>query len=108
MHYVYLAGAIVFEVLATSFLKPAAGWKPGPTLIVIGGYAACFWLLSLSLQKLDIGFAYAVWAGVGVVLIALVGVFIYGEKVDLAGAAGIGCIVLGVVLLNAFSGMARH
>ena len=108
MHYIYLGGAIVFEVIATSFLKAAIGFKLWPTLIVIVGYISSFWLLSLSLQKLPLGLAYAVWAGVGVVLIAIVGIMIYKEKADMAGIAGIGFIVLGVVLLNAFSVMARH
>lgn len=108
MHYIYLSGAIIFEVIATSFLKAASGFKLWPTVIVTVGYIASFWLLSLSLQKLPLGLAYAVWAGVGVVLVAAVGVLFYKEKVDLAGVAGIACIVLGVILLNAFSGMARH
>lgn len=108
MHYVYLGGAIVFEVIATSFLKAASGFKLWPTVIVTGGYIASFWLLSLSLQKLPLGLAYAVWAGVGVVLVAAVGIVVYREKADLAGIAGIAFIVFGVILLNAFSGMARH
>jgi len=104
VHYVYLAIAIVCEVVATTALKPAEGFtKPIPTLIVIVGYTCAFFLLSLTLRVIPVGIAYAIWSGVGVSLIAIAGWLFFNQKLDLAALAGIGLIMAGVVVINVFS-----
>ena len=104
MGYWYLAIAIVAEVLATSALKESQGFsKLLPTLLVMSGYGASFYFLSLVLQTIPIGVAYALWAGLGIVLITIVGAVVFGQKMDLAAILGITLIISGVVVLRVFS-----
>ena len=104
MGYWYLAIAIVAEVLATSALKESQGFsKLLPTLLVMSGYGASFYFLSLVLQTIPIGVAYALWAGLGIVLITIVGAVVFGQKMDLAAILGIALITSGVVVLRLFS-----
>lgn len=104
MGYLYLAIAIVAEVLATSALKESQGFsKLLPTLLVMAGYGASFYFLSLVLQTIPIGVAYALWAGLGIVLITIVGAVVFGQKMDLAAILGIALIISGVVVLRVFS-----
>ena len=106
---IFLILAILSEVAGTTALKFTDGFtRLVPSVITVVGYCLAFYLLSLSLKSMSIGFAYAVWAGVGIVLIALIGVFFLGEKADLNGMVGIGLIVAGVVILNNFSKMGGH
>lgn len=101
MPYLLLAAAIAFEVVATTFLKLSDGFtRLGPSVVVVVGYGAAFALLALALRGLDLGFAYAVWAGVGTALVALVGVAVFGDALGAARIAGILLIVSGVVVLN--------
>jgi len=104
MGYWYLAIAIVAEVLATSALKESQGFsKLLPTLLVMADYGASFYFLSLVLQTIPIGVAYALWAGLGIVLITIVGAVVFGQKMDLAAILGIALIISGVVVLRVFS-----
>jgi len=106
MAYIYLGVAILCEVVGTTALKLSNGFTlPLPSFVTVVSYAAAFYLLSLCLRTFSVGFTYAIWAGVGIVLIAGVGVLYLGEKADLPGLVGIGLIVVGVVVLNAFSRM---
>ena len=101
----WLAGAILCEVVATSALKASAGFtRLGPTLVVVIGYAGAFYLLSLTLRTIPVGIAYAIWSGAGVVLVALIGWLFLGQSLDRAALAGIGLIVAGVIVINVFSG----
>lgn len=105
----YLAIAIVAEVIATSALKAADGFtRPGPAMIVVVGYCVAFYFLSLTLRGIPVGIAYAVWSGVGIVLISLIGWLLYGQTLDTAAGVGIGLIIAGVVVLNVFSRAAVH
>ena len=108
--YLYLAVAIVAEVIATSSLKASRGFsRPLPSLLVIAGYGVAFYFLSQCLRSgLGVGVAYAIWSGVGIVLIAGIGAAVYREKVDLAAVVGFALIVAGVVVLNLFSGAVRR
>jgi small multidrug resistance pump len=108
--YVLLAIAIVAEVIATSALKASDGFSRwGPSLAVVAGYAIAFTALSMSLKAgLSVGVAYAIWSGVGIILIAAIGAVIYGERVDGPAAVGFGLIVAGVVVINLFSRLVRH
>ena len=109
MHWIYLAIAIVAEVMGTSFLKASAGFtKPLPSLAVVAGYGLAFFFLSRTLDTIPVGVAYAVWSGAGVTLVAAIGWLFMGQKLDLAAIVGMGLIVAGVVVLNVFSKSATH
>lgn len=96
--------AIIAEVIGTSALKASDGFtRLLPSLVVVAGYATAFYLLSLTLRSIPVGVAYAIWSGLGVTLIALVGWLVYGQRLDAAGVIGIGLIVAGVAVLNLFS-----
>lgn len=104
-----LAAAIVAEVIGTSALKASDGFtRAWPSAVVVIGYAAAFWLLSLTLRHMPVGIAYAVWSGVGTVLITLVGVALFRQKLDIAGVIGISLIVAGVLVLNLVSQAGVH
>ena len=103
-NWVYLGLAIVSEVLATASLKSTEGFtRLVPSIVVLVGYLAAFYFLSLTLDTIPIGVAYAVWSGVGVATITLVSFVLYDQKIDVAGLVGIGLIVAGVVVLRLFS-----
>lgn len=109
MNWLYLFIAIVAEVIATSSLKSSDGFtRLWPSLATVVGYGTAFFFLSLTLRTIPVGIAYAVWSGVGVVLITLVGWFAFGQKLELGAFVGIGLIVAGVVVLNLFSGSGAH
>ena len=103
-NWVYLGLAIFSEVIATASLKSTEGFtRLVPSIVVLVGYSAAFYFLSLTLDTIPIGVAYAVWSGVGVATITLVSFVVYGQKIDAAGLLGIGLIVAGVVVLRLFS-----
>lgn len=107
--YALLVVAIIFEVLGTSALKATQEFtRPLPTLLMVLCYGAAFYCLSWTLRTIPVGIAYGVWSGLGVVLISLVGIFVYGQKLDLAAIIGLGLIIAGVVILNVFSSTAVH
>jgi len=109
MHWVFLTLAIVSEVIGTSALKASEGFsRLWPSMIVIVGYAASFYFLSLTLKTIPIGVAYAIWSGAGIVLIALVAWVFYGQSLDLPAILGISLIVVGVIVLNVFSKVVSH
>ncbi len=109
MGYWYLTIAIIAEVLATSALKESEGFsRLVPSLIVLAGYGASFYFLSLVLQTIPIGVAYALWAGLGIGLITIVGVVMFGQKMDLPAVIGIALIISGVFVLRVFSSYASH
>lgn len=104
MKYLFLSLAIIFEVVGSSFLKVSHGFsKPGPTAVTLGAYLVSFYFFSLALKSLSLGLGYAVWAGFGIVLTAIVSVTVFKQKMDLPGIIGIVFIVAGVVILNFFS-----
>jgi small multidrug resistance pump len=109
MHWLYLIIAIVCEVTATSALKSTDGFtRVIPSVIVIAGYSASFYFLSLTLRTFPIGIVYAIWSGVGIVLIAIAGWIVYRQKLDMAALAGIGLIIAGVIVINVFSKSVMH
>jgi small multidrug resistance pump len=104
-----LALAIISEVIATSFLKASAGFtRPLPSMAVVAGYASAFYFLSLTLEVIPVGIAYAVWAGVGVVLITLIGWLFLKQPLDAPAIIGMTMIVGGVVVINLFSRSVAH
>jgi len=108
MQFIYLAIAIVAEVIATSALKASNGftaWRP--SLVVAAGYVVSFYFLSLALRTIPVGIAYAIWSGVGIVLISVIAWVVYRQALDVAAVVGIGLIVAGVGVINLFSATVR-
>ena len=104
MAYFYLALAIIAEVIATSSLKASSEFtKLLPSLIVITGYGIAFYLLTLVLRSIPIGITYAIWSGVGIILVAVVGAIFYKQIPDLPAIIGMALIVSGVVIIHIFS-----
>ena len=109
MAYLYLAIAIVAEVVATSALKASAEFtKLLPTVIVVTGYGIAFYFMTLVLRSIPIGITYAVWSGVGIVLVAIVGAFLYKQIPDVPAIIGMGLIISGVVVIHVFSKTVSH
>lgn len=107
--YFYLAIAIAAEVIATTSMKAIDGFsKPLPLLLVVGGYAIAFWMLILVVRTIPVGIAYAIWAGLGIVLVSLAALVIYQQKIDLPAVLGMGLIVSGVVVIQLFSNSTGH
>lgn len=105
--YLYLIVAIVFEVIGTSALKATAGFtRLLPSLIVVVGYGIAFYFLALALKTIPVGVAYAIWSGVGVALITLIGWLVFKQRLDAPALAGIFLIVAGVVVIRFFSSSA--
>jgi small multidrug resistance pump len=101
MGWMYLAIAIVSEVVATSAMKSADGFtRAGPSALVFIGYIVSFYFLSLSLRTIPVGIMYAVWSGVGVMLLSLIGIFYFRQVLDLAAVVGIAFILVGVGVLT--------
>ena len=109
MNWLYLFIAIVSEVVGTSALKASQGFtRLIPSLLVIGGYASAFYFLSLTLKSIPVGVAYAIWSGVGILLVSIAGFVLYRQTLELPAILGIILIVAGVVLLCLFSKSAIH
>lgn len=108
-HYILLFIAILFEVIGTSALKASNQFtKLIPSLITLVTYFCAFYFLSLTLKSLPVGIAYAIWSGVGIVLISLAGYFIFQQKLDLPAILGMILIVAGVLVINLFSKSVPH
>lgn len=108
-NWLFLGIAIACEVIATSNLKLSEGFtKWLPSTLVVVGYAAAFYFLSLTLKTIPVGVAYAVWSGLGIVAISIVAWFAFGQKPDLWGVVGMGLIIAGVVVLNTLSNTTAH
>lgn len=107
--YLWLAIAIIAEVVGTSALRASAGFtRLVPSLVVVAGYAVAFYGLSLTLKTMPVGIVYAIWSGVGIVLVTLVAMVLYGQIPDFPAVAGLSLIIAGVVVLNVFSRMQTH
>jgi len=109
MAYQYLGIAILAEVISTSALKASREFTNFvPSLIVVIGYGTAFYFMTLALRSIPIGITYAVWSGVGIVLIAIVGAFLYKEIPDLPAIIGMGLIISGVAVIHVFSKTVGH
>jgi small multidrug resistance pump len=105
MPWLYLIIAITGEVIGTTALKASDGFtRLAPSLLVVVGYTVAFYFLALVLRHIPLGVTYAIWAGVGVAAVTLIGWLLYGQRLDLPAILGIGLIVAGVVVLNVWSG----
>ncbi len=109
MGYLYLTLAIIGEVIGTSALKASDGFtKSGPLLITAVSYGVSFYFLALTLKTIPVGISYAIWAGVGIVLISLVGFFWFHQTLDFPAILGMSLIVAGVIIVNLFSKSIGH
>lgn len=103
-HWIYLLIAIVGEVVATTALKASDGFtRWGPATVCVLGYALAFYFLSLTLRAIPVGIAYAVWSGLGLVLITVLAWLRFGQRLDLPALLGMGLILAGVLVMNLFS-----
>lgn len=108
-NWLFLLLAIVCEVIATSNLKLSDGFtKIVPTIIVIVGYLAAFYFLSLTLKTIPVGIAYAVWSGLGIVAVSVIAWVFFDQKPDLWAVIGMSFIIFGVIILNTLSKTAAH
>ena len=104
MKWIYLSIAIVAEVIATSSLKESQGFtRLIPSIITFIGYSFTFYFLSLTLKEIPIGITYAIWSGIGICLLSIIGYFRFNQTLDFGSIIGIGLISLGVIVLNIFS-----
>jgi small multidrug resistance pump len=109
MSYALLIAAILCEVVATSALKAAEGFtRLWPSVIVTVGYGLAFYFLSLTLRTIPVGIAYAIWSGIGIVLIAVIGWIVYRQSLDGPAVTGIALILAGVLVIQLFSRTAGH
>jgi len=107
--YLYLAAAIVLEVIATSLLKASEGMsRLWPTLGMAACYLVAFYLLSLALRQMPVGIAYAIWSGLGVVAISVIGAVAFRQRLDAPAMLGLALIVGGVVVIQLFSKSMAH
>ena len=104
-----LLGAIGFEVLGTTLLQQSQQFtKPWPTAGLAICYGLAFYLLTIALKQMPVGLAYAIWSGLGVVLISVIGLFLFKQKLDVPAIIGLAMIVGGVVVINLFSKSVSH
>jgi small multidrug resistance pump len=101
--------AVVFEVIATSSLKACEQFsKLVPSVVVVVGYGAAFYFFSVSLKSVPVGLAYAVWSALGIILVTIVGIFLYKQVPDLPALLGMAFIIAGVIIIQGFSKTAAH
>lgn len=109
MKWLLLCIAIGAEVIATTALKSSEGFtRTLPSAVTVVGYGVAFYFLSLTLKTIPVGMAYAIWSGVGIVLISIIAWLFYDQKLDAAAIIGMSLIVLGVLVIQIFSKSAHH
>lgn len=109
MTFVYLIIAIILEVIGTAALQASEQFtRPKPLILTLIGYAASFYFLSLVLRTMPVGIAYAIWSGLGIVLITIVGLVWFGQKLDMPAVIGLALIIAGVGTINLFSSTVSH
>ncbi|MBD3788170.1 MAG: QacE family quaternary ammonium compound efflux SMR transporter [Sphingomonadales bacterium] len=107
--YLYLLIAVAFETFGSSCLQASQQFtRFWPSMGVLAGFAGAFWFFTLVLKVLPLGITYALWSGIGIVLITTSGWLIFGQRLDGAALAGIGLIIAGILVINLFSGAAHH
>jgi small multidrug resistance pump len=109
MPYFILMLAVLAETIGTTALQASQQFsRPLPSVIVVIAYGAAFYLLAIALKTFPVGIAYAMWSGMGIVFIALIGFAVFGQRLDMAAILGIALIMAGIVVINLFSGTATH
>ena len=107
--YIYLVIAVIAETIGTSALQASAQFsKFWPSVIVVVGYSVAFYFLGLTLKFVPVGVAYALWSGLGIVFISLIGVLVFSQKLDFAAVAGMILIIAGIAVIQLFSSSSSH
>lgn len=107
--YIYLLASVLAETVAYSALNASAQFsRLGPSLLVIAGFGGSFYFLTLTLRYMPIGITYALASGLGIIMVALAGVVLFGQRLDLASVVGLTFIIAGIVIINALSDFALH
>lgn len=108
-HWLAIGIAIVAEVVATTALKASNEFtRLVPSILVVLGYGTAFYFMTISLRVLPVGIMYAVWSGVGIVLVSVLGWVVYRQTLDVPAMLGMGLIISGVVVINVFSRSVGH
>lgn len=109
LHYLYLVIAVAAETIGTTALQASNQFtKFWPSVLVIAAYAVAFYFLGVVLKYIPVGIAYAIWSGLGIVLIAVIGFAVFGQRLDLPALLGLGMIISGIVVIQLFSNAATH
>ena len=109
LHYIYLIAAVIAETIGTTALQASQQFiKPIPSVIVVVAYTISFYLLSLTLKFMPVGVMYAIWCGLGIVLIALIAWLVFGQRLDMPALLGMGLIIVGIAVIQLFSKTATH
>ncbi|WP_299949798.1 SMR family transporter [uncultured Ruegeria sp.] len=109
MHYLWLMLAIITETIGTSALQASAQFtRLWPSVVVVVGYGLSFYFMALSLKFMPVGIVYALWSGIGIVLIALIGKYYFGQDLDMPAIFGMGLIIAGILVIQLCSKTATH
>lgn len=109
MHWLYLGAAILFETIGTTALNASQQFSRfWPSVLVVVAYGVSFYLLAMVLRYIPVGVAYAIWSGLGICLIALIGYIVFGQRLDLPAVIGLTLIIAGIVVIQLFSDNATH
>ena len=109
MHWLYLSAAILFETVGTTALHASQQFSRfWPSVLVVAAYGVSFYLLAMVLRYIPVGVAYAIWSGLGICLIALIGYIVFGQRLDLPAVIGLTLIIAGIVVIQLFSDNATH
>jgi small multidrug resistance pump len=109
LHYIYLIVAVAAETIGTTALQASNQFtKAGPTVLVVLAYGVAFYFLGIALKYIPVGVAYALWSGLGIVLIALIGFAVFDQKLDAPALLGLGLIIAGIAVIQLFSTTATH
>ena len=109
LHYIYLIFAVIAETIGTTALQASQQFtRPLPSVVVVVSYGAAFYLLSLALMQMPVGVVYAIWSGLGILMIAIIGFVVFGQRLDLPAILGMGMIMGGILVIHLFSKTAGH
>lgn len=109
IHYVYLIFAVIAETIGTAALQSSQQFtRIGPSIVVVIGYGTAFYLLSLTLAVMPVGLVYAIWSGLGIVFIAVIAFFVFGQRLDLPALMGMALILCGILVIHLFSQSTTH
>ena len=109
MHYIFLVVAVAAETIGTTALQASQQFtRLVPSLIVLFAYGFSFYMLGLTLKVMPVGIVYAIWSGLGIVLIALIGYVVFGQRLDLPAVLGMGMILAGILVIHLFSSSSGH
>lgn len=108
-HYLYLIAAVVSETIGTTALQASAQFtRLWPSVLVVVAYGVSFYLLGLTLKYMPVGVVYAIWSGLGIVCIAVIGFVVFGQRLDLPAVLGLAMIIGGILVIHLLSNTTSH